>query len=175
MIFHKNRIHILFNTPLRDNSIGVILGKQHGVAAVEMALILPLLCFIVFAIINFGIIFYDNAVITNAAREGARWASINTYKGTASTSCDQTNTTNPSNPCAVTAAYAKDRLITLVGGENPSPTITFQYASTDFLAGDLQTVNISYDFTGVGYYILYKYLNSSNVITLSSTAKMYHE
>jgi len=43
-----------------------------GTSAVEFALILPVLILILFGIIEFGVIMYDQQVITNAAREGAR-------------------------------------------------------------------------------------------------------
>src|SRR5260370_15552285 len=46
--------------------------KQKGVAAVEFALVAPILLLIVFGIIELGIGMYDKAVGTNAAREGAR-------------------------------------------------------------------------------------------------------
>lgn len=42
---------------------------------VEFAVILPVLLIIVFGIIEFSILLYDKAVITNASREGARFAS----------------------------------------------------------------------------------------------------
>ena len=45
---------------------------QRGASAVEFAIILPLLVVFVFGIIEFSIMFYDKAVITNASREGAR-------------------------------------------------------------------------------------------------------
>ena len=45
---------------------------QSGAAAVEFAVILPLLVVIVFGIIEFSILFYDKAMVTNASREGAR-------------------------------------------------------------------------------------------------------
>jgi Flp pilus assembly protein TadG len=52
-------------------------GKnQRGAAAVEFALLLPLLVAIVFGISQFGIAFNNWIVITNAAREGARLASV---------------------------------------------------------------------------------------------------
>jgi Flp pilus assembly protein TadG len=48
------------------------IGDEKGASAVEFAIILPLLVVFVFGIIEFGIIFYDKAMITNASREGAR-------------------------------------------------------------------------------------------------------
>jgi Flp pilus assembly protein TadG len=51
------------------------LGKfqsEKGAAAVEFALLLPLLMMIVFGIIEFGFALYRQSVLTNASREGAR-------------------------------------------------------------------------------------------------------
>lgn len=48
------------------------LREQKGAAAVEFAIILPMLVTLVFGIIEFGFILYDKAMITNASREGAR-------------------------------------------------------------------------------------------------------
>lgn len=45
---------------------------ERGAAAVEFALLLPLLLLILFGIIEFGMIMYSREVITNASREGAR-------------------------------------------------------------------------------------------------------
>ena len=47
------------------------IGKK-GAAAVEFAIVLPLLVLLVFGIIEFSILFYNKAMITNASREGAR-------------------------------------------------------------------------------------------------------
>lgn len=51
--------------------------KQQGAVAVEFALLLPLLVMIVFGIFQFGIAFNNWIIISNAAREGARLASVN--------------------------------------------------------------------------------------------------
>jgi Flp pilus assembly protein TadG len=51
-------------------------GSQKGAAMVEFALVLPLLLLIVFGIIEFGIIFFNQQVITNASREGARYGIV---------------------------------------------------------------------------------------------------
>ena len=47
-------------------------NRRRGAAAVELAAILPFLVVLVFGMIEFGVMFYDKAVITNASREGAR-------------------------------------------------------------------------------------------------------
>ncbi|MEW6173491.1 MAG: TadE family protein [Bacillota bacterium] len=50
--------------------------NTRGQATVELALILPILLLILFGIMEFGRIFSAYLIITNAAREGARQASI---------------------------------------------------------------------------------------------------
>lgn len=47
-------------------------SRDRGAAAVEFALILPLLLLVLFAIIDFGRMFNAQITITEAAREGAR-------------------------------------------------------------------------------------------------------
>jgi Flp pilus assembly pilin Flp len=49
---------------------------DQGAAAVEFALVLPLLVFVLFMIIQFGLIFDAKVTVTHAAREGARVASV---------------------------------------------------------------------------------------------------
>lgn len=46
--------------------------SEQGASAVEFALVLPILLLLTFGIIEFGILLFDKAVITNASREGAR-------------------------------------------------------------------------------------------------------
>lgn len=52
--------------------------SQKGTTLVEFAIIVPLLFFLIFPIIEFGIYFYNNQVITNASREGARFGIVYT-------------------------------------------------------------------------------------------------
>ena len=53
--------------------------KERGAAAVEMAIVLPLLLLVVGGLVDFGRAYYINVVITNAAREGARVAVLPGY------------------------------------------------------------------------------------------------
>ncbi|GAB6060459.1 TadE family protein [Desulfonatronum parangueonense] len=46
--------------------------KQCGVAALEFAIVLPLLILLFLGITEFGIAYYNKQVLTNASREGAR-------------------------------------------------------------------------------------------------------
>ena len=52
------------------------LRLQTGSNIVEFALILPLLLVLVSGIVDLGLALYDKAVITNAAREGARFGMV---------------------------------------------------------------------------------------------------
>ena len=52
---------------------------QAGASAVELALVMPLLVMILFAIFQFGIAFNNWISLTHAAREGARLAAVGQY------------------------------------------------------------------------------------------------
>jgi Flp pilus assembly protein TadG len=56
--------------------------SESGAELIEFALTLPLLLLVVLGIIEFGFVFQQYEVVTNAAREGARMASLNTYGST---------------------------------------------------------------------------------------------
>ena len=55
------------------------INNQEGAAAIEFAIILPLLLLFIFGIIEFSLFLYNKQVITNAAREGARRGVIMRY------------------------------------------------------------------------------------------------
>ena len=50
----------------------IYLQNNRGVAAVEFAICLPILVLLVCGSIEFGLLFYNQQVITNASREGVR-------------------------------------------------------------------------------------------------------
>ncbi len=51
---------------------------EKGQAMVEMALVLPILLLLLCGILDFGWLFYNQLSLNNAAREGARYAVVNT-------------------------------------------------------------------------------------------------
>jgi Flp pilus assembly protein TadG len=51
--------------------------SEDGQATVEFALVLPILLMILCGIIDFGWLFYNQAMVNNACREGARFACVN--------------------------------------------------------------------------------------------------
>ena len=135
-------------------------AREHGVAAVEMALMLPILVMIVFAIINFAAVLYDYIVITNAAREGARWASINTHTAFSCAS----SAAGTADPCEIANSYAADRLLNF-----GAASVTHATASGAASAGSLVTVTVTFNFTGIGWFL------SGYLDNLSATSIMNHE
>ncbi len=98
-------------------------GSQVGQALVEFAIMLPVIVIILLGIIDFGVVFYNKAMITNASREGAR-AGI-TFR------TDSTGAYNPLSEAEVLAVvqnYLSTRLITF--GESADVTIDHQITGT---------------------------------------------
>jgi Flp pilus assembly protein TadG len=57
-------------------SVGRGRPGDSGAAAVEFALVVPILLFLMFGIVDFGMAMYSQTIVGNAAREGARTASL---------------------------------------------------------------------------------------------------
>ena len=53
--------------------------KECGLSIVEFAIILPLFLLLFFGIIEFGVLMYDKAVLTDASREGARLGIVHRF------------------------------------------------------------------------------------------------
>ncbi len=142
--------------------------KQHGVAAVEFAIVLPVLLLILFGIINFGVLMYNQAVITNAAREGARWASIHS-SASVGTSCLNTYSATPVDACQAAYSYASNGLISFGAVGTINLTVSKTPAPTDFNSGTPQSIVMTYTYTGIGWYF------GGSSATYSSTSVMLHE
>jgi Flp pilus assembly protein TadG len=59
----------------------VLSGRERGAAAVEFALVLPLLVILLMGIIDFGLYFYNDLAVAHAARDAARYLSVNNIPG----------------------------------------------------------------------------------------------
>ncbi len=113
--------------------------RQNGVAVIEFALVLPLLCLIAFGIIEFSLVLFDKAVITNASREGARAGIL--YRDPFLADPTAVVTTAVKNYCKPNGV---SRLISL----KPSsldPTVTI-VPPLPAASGDPLTVQVSYQY-----------------------------
>ncbi len=131
--------------------------KDRGGAAIEFALVLPLLLLLIFSIIEFSIALYDKAVITNAAREAARAGVV-----------VRTNRLTEAQIETVARDYMTDRLISFGSGV---PSVTANNSAG--VSGANLTVTVNYTFNGLGVGPLLSALTGP--ITLSSTAIMINE
>lgn len=83
-------------------------GREGGASVVEFALVVPLLLMLVFGIIEFGIVMAQKATVASAAREGARFGSVNLYASAMGSPRD----------CAEVIARTRENAVTL--GMSPS-------------------------------------------------------
>ena len=104
--------------------------SQRGVAAVEFAIMLPLLLFLFIGITEFGIAYYNKQVLTNAAREGARAGVIN--------GIDE----NPNKIKGIAVDYASERLISFGASNLSLSDVTLDDSDSGYLK-----VSIEYDYT----------------------------
>ena len=129
-----------------------ILRTQHGAAAVELAILLPFLVVLVFGIIEVGLLLYNQQVITNASREGARAAIIG--------DCDHRLTDDEigqivTDYCIDPNDTTKKRLITFNTTNDPPSTIVAPSPSactpspggSGLTVGNDVTVTATYNYT----------------------------
>jgi len=132
----------MFNIKKRDES---------GGSLIEFAIISPLLFVILFGIIEFGILLYDKAMITNASREGARAGIV---FDTALRNEDHSVNTGAVQEKVnqVVADYCADNLVSFKSGAEPTVAVSIGGA-----AGQPLVVSVGYPF---------HFLVFSNIIAL---------
>ena len=109
--------------------------NQKGAAAVEFAIVLPLLVLLVFGIIESSIFLYDKAMITNASREGARAGIVYSYPDRISDAEIE----------AVVRHYCEAHLITFnEDPDAPVPLIVEITRTGSNSSGDSLTVKVTY-------------------------------
>lgn len=138
----------------------MVLKNNKGAAAVEFAIVLPLLILVLFGIIEFSVAFFDKAVITNASREGARAGILFRSGSRGAASEDAIINATVSN-------YIASNLITF--GSAPA-TASTTISRTGFSVGDTLTVTVSYPYS---YLVLPGFVASiTNPVNLTATTIM---
>lgn len=121
-------------------------GRRRGGAAAELAILAPVLVFIVLAGIDFCRLFFHYTTITNAARNGALWLS---------------------DPLAPTQSpYSSLLAAVQADANNLNPALSSSNVSSTSPSGGEVSVTVQYPFT-----MMTTYLGFSSV-TLSRTVKM---
>jgi Flp pilus assembly protein TadG len=144
---------------------------QNGTSTVEFAMIVPFLLIMLFGIMEFGLLLYDKAVITNASREAAR-------SGIAYKNPKLTNTEIKT----VAVTYASNYLVSSSNVKLSSSNVTVLPATplpVATISGTPLTVTVTYPYTFFVFGNLFNaYMGGSftnNQISLSATTVMKHE
>lgn len=128
--------------------------SEKGAVAVEFAVIAVLLLTLIFGAIDFGLLFYNKQVITNAAREGARMGIVQRIPTERVTVADVQNEI---------LSFCQNNLVT--GGSNPAdaleaPLVYYEDKDGNPVAGPGDTerggiigveVRYTYDFFVISY------------------------
>ena len=115
--------------------------SQKGVAAMEFAIVLPILILLILGIFEFGLVLYNQQMITNASREGARAGIVRDGP--------YGNPVPASEIVMIVNSYCANHLVTF-GGPNtptippPTPCPTGPYSPTS--PTDL-TVTVNFHYT----------------------------
>jgi Flp pilus assembly protein TadG len=106
----------------------VEIRSERGQSMTEFAIVLPLLCLLLFGIIQFGILYNNYVTVTDAARAGARKAAVSRHLSPSTEGCktarasadtlDQSKLT-----CAVAVSGPLDR-----PGADVTVTLTYPYS-----------------------------------------------
>jgi Flp pilus assembly protein TadG len=133
------------------NSSPGICRQCRGAAAVEFAILLPLLALLLVGIVDFSRLFYHHTIITNCARNGALYASDRTAE------IDSPHY-NPADREASIRAAARADAVGLV----PEPMVTFVETGTNV------AVTVTYQFNMITGYLGF------GSVTLIRTVRMNH-
>lgn len=120
------------------------LKNEKGAAAIEFAVVLPMLLLLIFGMIEFGLLIYNKAMITNASREAARAGVV--------------YATDPSNGSLarlsqtdleqIVESYCAQFLVTFGPSQGPQTTVQTNNGSTpqSMASGDQLTVRVTYHY-----------------------------
>ncbi len=135
--------------------------KIRGNAMIEFALVLPAFLLLTAGMVDLSVLYYDQAVITNASREGARY-------GVA--------VLTPSYPTtAQITTYVKNYTTNHLINFSTSPTnvtVTATPSTSPAVFGSTLNVTVNYTYTDL---LLHHFINHGNQYSLSATTVMTYE
>ena len=152
-------------------------SRSRGASAVELALLFPFIMAILFGIIEFSFLLYDKAMITNAAREGARAGIV--------LRSPRLPLITPIAPCSGTSctvktiaeAYCANSMISIVGGQGCSATPIWTkvggHTKTTPQPGDTLGVTVEYTYNGTALLALYSVMVGP--LKIQSKSEMVYE
>jgi len=118
------------------------LRNEKGAAVVEFAVVLPLLLMVLFGIIEFGLLLYNKAMITNASREAARAGIV--YDTDPATG--NLNRLSEAEMRTIVNAYCQNYLITFSSTPQTVETTTTPAAPETMASGEYLTVTVTYHY-----------------------------
>jgi Flp pilus assembly protein TadG len=123
------------------------LKYQRGTSIVEFAFVAPLFFLLLFGIIEFSVILFDKATITNASREAARAGIV--FKDGDRTLGGAAMTAETTAVKAVATNYASSYLLSLGGSSSITTSVTRSDSNSNgiFDVGDQLTVDITYPYS----------------------------
>ena len=104
--------------------------SEKGQTMVEFALIAPLLCLILFAIIQFGIVYSSYVTLTDATRAGARKAAVSRLESQPEQVAEaavRNSAKNLDQPCTATTGLCVSVNAEWVHGEDVTVEATYPY------------------------------------------------
>ena len=140
----------------------VSLKDEKGTELVEFAIVSLLLFLLLFGIIEFSILLYNKAVITNASREGARAGIVARYDN--STSPAAWDPLEPDEIKAIVDQYCLDHLISFGSGASPTTVVT---GTTESVTGE-RTVTVTYPYS----FLVPKLFGAPPILTLAAVTVM---
>lgn len=92
--------------------------SEHGQALTEIALCLPILCALLIAIMQYGVVIWHDMELTSAARDGARHAAVARVEPNPSSAVQETVR------ASLDSIDPDDVTVTVIGGWNSDDDVT---------------------------------------------------
>jgi Flp pilus assembly protein TadG len=138
------------------------LKKQRGASVVEFAIVLPVMLLVIFGVVEFSLVMYDKAVVTNASREAARYGVVLSSPKYTAAQIQQ-----------IAANYCSTYLISLGSGSKTCPASGVNVTGAQGNFGSPLTVTVTYNFVPLA---LGKMVDPvTKTLTLSATTTMNNE